>query len=524
MYDVFIVYDDKDVFTQETLVPVFENQKLEYCSFYDFPGKTKHCILESLDPFPDKILVVISDELCQNEMVKYAISVVLSYATHIYGNASKMFGHVISFITTGSITIKNSLFQLSETTIIDYNSTTAIKDLVSKIRLKLMPFCNILSKNGIAGTLSLNGLSIQHLHSQIFGLIISTQKLCLQIDLDEYFRYRQKHQDHKTVDVLGQSDVLRSPETKVLILLNNNSIKYKKAVSNISNICSTLIGYSSDFKRWKLACSVAGKYGSAEENFLINIYPNVWYEVTRKAVTNIAQPRFERYSSLNERKSSFPKVWKDNDSDKVEKIADAGFFYPGVGYNGQCYSCGCFISNIQYHKTLHTYHASQYPECKFIKQTLSEDEIQNAISQFNNVDKKLSIASYLEEIYCTFESRLETFNRYNISVLDVNRIAEAGFYCVALNIIQCFKCCVRLFHIPQNENIWAIHANISPKCPYIYEKKGKEFISCMQDSKKNSICRDKTIITIKGMHDSTQTEAEDDNSQTDTGEYLFRPW
>ncbi|XP_063423903.1 uncharacterized protein LOC134707789 [Mytilus trossulus] len=522
MYDVFIVYDDKDVFTQETLVPVFENQKLEYCSFYDFPGKTKHSILESLDPFPDKILVVISDELCQNEMEKYAIAYILSYAFHIYGNASKMFNHVISFITSGSITIKNGLFQLLETTIIDYNSTAAIKDLVSKIRLKLMPFCNILAKNDIAGTLSLHGLSLKVLHSQIFGLIISSQKLCLQIDLDEYFRYRQKHQDHKTVDVLGQSDVLRSPETKVFIILNNSSNKFKKAVSNISNICSSLIGSCSDFKRWKLACSVAGKYGSAEENFLTNIYPNVWYEVTRNAVTNIVQPRFEKYSSDEERKNSFPTAWIKSDLDQVNKIAHAGFFYPGVGSNGQCYSCGCFLSNIQYHTNLQTYHASQYPECKFIQQTLSEDEIQNAISQFNNVDKKLSIASNLEKIYCTYESRLETFNRYNISVLDVNRIAEAGFYCVALNIIQCFKCCVRLFRIPQNENIWAIHANISPKCLYMYEKKGNEFISGMHDSKKHSICPEGTIITIKGMHDSTQTGTEEDN--TNTEEYFFRPW
>ncbi|CAG2227999.1 unnamed protein product [Mytilus edulis] len=184
MHDVFIVYDDKDVFTQETLFPVFENQKLEYCSFYDNPGKTISCILEPLDPFPDKILVVISDELCQNERVKYAIECVLQYAIEIYGSASKMFDRVITFITTGSITKENGLFPLKKTTIIYNNSTVAIKDLVSNIRLKIMPFCNILAKNGLVETLGLHGLSMTHLKTQIFGLIISTGNLCLQIDLE----------------------------------------------------------------------------------------------------------------------------------------------------------------------------------------------------------------------------------------------------------------------------------------------------------------------------------------------------
>ncbi|XP_052094442.1 uncharacterized protein LOC127730199 [Mytilus californianus] len=274
MYEVFVLYDETDLFTEETLFPVFEEQKLEYCSFNHFPGKTKSGSLETLDSFPDKILIVLSDELCQNEIEKHAIECVLLYAIHIYGNASKVYDHVITFITTGSISIKNCLFQLKNT--ITYNnSTVSIKDLVSKIRLKIWPFCNILAKNGLVETLGLHGLSMKHLESQIFGPIISTQDLCLQIDLEGFFKYRQKHQDHQTVDILGQSDVLRSPKTKVLIILDNNSHKFRKAVSDISNICSSLIGYSSDFKRWKLACSVAGKYGSAEENFLMNIYPNV---------------------------------------------------------------------------------------------------------------------------------------------------------------------------------------------------------------------------------------------------------
>ncbi|CAC5362152.1 unnamed protein product [Mytilus coruscus] len=515
MYDVFVLYDDTDLFTEKTLFPAFENQKLHYCSSNHFPGKTIFGCLETLDSFPDKILIVLSEELCQNEIEKYAIECVLLYAIHIYGNARKVFDHVITFITTGSITRKNGLSQLLKTTIINNNSAVSIKDLVSKIRLKIRPFCNILAKNGFVDTLGLHGLSMKHLESQIFGLIISTQNLCLQIDLDGFFKYRQKHQDHQTLDILGQSDVLRSPNTKVSIILDNNSHKFKEAVYDISNICSSLIGYCSDFKRWKLACSVAGKYGSAEENFLMNIYPNVWYGITRKAVTDTAQPRFERYYSVDERIHSFPMAWIENDLDQVKKIAHAGFFYPGVGSNGQCYSCGCFLTNIKYHTNLHTYHASQYPECKFIKETLSVDEIQNAILQFNKVDQKLYFASQLEQIYCTLESRLETFNKCNISALIVNRLAEAGFYCVALNIIQCFKCCVRLFHIPQNDNIWAIHANLSPKCPYVYEKKGKEFISDLRLSKELSLFPKQTIITIKGMFD---------NTHTDTAEYLFRPW
>ncbi|XP_071154861.1 uncharacterized protein [Mytilus edulis] len=449
---------------------------------------------------------------------------VLLFAINIYGNASKVFDHVITFITTGSISKENDLFPLLKTSIIYNNSAASINDLVSKIRLKIMPFCNILAKNGITGTLSLHGLSFKHLESQIFGLIISTGKLCLQIDLDEYFRYRQKHQDHKTVDVLGQKHVLRSSNTKVLIIMDNNSNRFKEAVSDISDICSSLICFTS--KPVYLVCSVAGKYGSAEENCLRDIYPNAWYGCTRKKVIDIAQPRFEKYSSVRERKNSFPTDWIKNDQDQVKKLAKAGFFYPGVGLNGQCYSCSGRLTNVKYHTNPLTKHASQYPDCKFIKETLSEEEIQNAILQFNDANKKSNFASQLEKTYCTLESRMETFKAYsrNISALDVKQWAEAGFYCVALNIIQCFKCCVRLFHIQKNVNIWTIHANVSPKCQYIYEKKGNEFISVLHHSKEHSICPEQTIITIKGMYDSTQTDTEYDNTKTKPGEYLFRPY
>ncbi|XP_071154857.1 uncharacterized protein [Mytilus edulis] len=523
MYEVFILYDDADGFTQETLFPIFENQKLKYCSFNHWPEKTIAGSLATLDSFPDKILIILSEELCQNEMEKYAIESVLLYTIEIYENVNKVFDRVITFITTGSITIKNGLFQLKKSTIIYNNSTASIKDLVSNIRLKIMPFCNILAKNGLLGTLSLHGLSIKHLESQIFGLMISTQNLCLQIDLDEYFRYRQKHQDHKTLDVLGQKHVLRSPSTKVLIILDNNSDRFKEAVSDISDICSSLISFTSDFEKMDLVCSVAGKYDSAEENFLIDIYPNAWYSFTRKAVTDIAQPRFENYSNVEDRKYSFPTSWITNDLDRVKKIAQAGFFYPGVGLGGQCYSCGCGLTNIKYHTNPLTKHASQFPECKFIKETLSEEEIQNAILQFNDAHKKLYFASQLEKMYFTLESRIETFKECasNISAFGINKLAEAGFYCVVANIIQCFKCRVRLFHIPKIENIWAIHANISPKCSYVYEKKGSEFISDLYLSKKLSIFPKQTIITIQGM---PKTDTKLDNTQSDTEDYFFRPW
>ncbi|XP_052094424.1 uncharacterized protein LOC127730189 [Mytilus californianus] len=518
MYEVFIIYDETDLYTEETLFPVFEYQKLEYCSLYHFPGKTISGSLETLESFPDKILIILSDQLCQNEREKFAIECVLQFAIHIYGNATKVFDHIITFITTGSITKMNGLSKLLKTTIIYNHSLVSIMDLISQIRSKLNPYCNVLSKNGIVGTLGLHGLTIKHLESQIFGLLISTQNLCVQIDLDEFFRYRQKHQDHKIVDVLGQKDVLRSPNTKVLIILDNNSDRFKEAVSDISNICSSLICYNSDFEPLELVCSVAGKYDSAEENFLMDIYPKAWYGFTRKAVTDIAQPRFERYSSVEERTNSFPTVWIKNDLDQVQKIAQAGFFYPGVGLNGQCYSCGFNLTNIKYHTNPLTKHASQYPECKFIKETLSEEEIQNAILQFNDANKKFNFASQLEKMYSTLESRMETFKALctcNISALGVKRWAEAGFFCVALNYIQCFRCCVRLFHIPQNENTWAIHAILSPKCPHVCEKKGKEFISDLRLSKELSLFPKQTIITIKGMYD---------NTQTDTAEYLFRPW
>ena len=221
--DIFIVYDDSDGFTNEELLPVLDSNRISYVSLYSVPGKTVSNFLSSLQPFPYKILLILSKEFCNNEKLKFYLDIVFEKSLIELGSKEKLYKSIVTFVTTGDVSKYSGLSVLLKTRVIyngpGYSPVLLVQDLLCDFG----SFLTVLTRHNekdIGKRLGLHGLSLKHLNMDIFGLLISIEDLSVKIDLDEFNKFCRTHKRFSTYELLGRHDILRNPESKVTLMLN----------------------------------------------------------------------------------------------------------------------------------------------------------------------------------------------------------------------------------------------------------------------------------------------------------------
>lgn len=528
--EVLVVYDKSDLFTDDHLLLLLLEKKITFITLYDTPGRTVSQILKYMCPFPLKVLIILSIQLCHNEKLKFFLDNILEKAIVELESKDKLLRSTITFVTTGILSNKYGFDLLLKTKIIYKTENYSIDLLLEELQCDTCSFCTVISRgfhNDIDTNLLLHGLSLQHLNFEICGLLISTEPLCVKIDLKGFQQYRKFHQYLKTCEILEKQGISRNCSTKVAIQLYGNTEQYYPLIPDIVSICASVIDVPEpeanlqSLVNSELVTSIAGKLERDEENFLKDLYHKVWYGMSYKRTSQINQPYFTEFQNVEERIASFPSEWIQNEEDSncIEKIANAGFFYYEPGANARCFSCASVLTNIRLHKNPILKHASLHPGCKYIKSLLTEHELEKGASLFNNRKDMAIFAKALEEKYATFDSRRETFNllkHHNKKIFDIDELAEAGFFYVGCDtLFQCYKCCVRLFDIREKESAWAMHTLLSPNCTHIKNCENKKLISAVISTKRAGICPDVTIITLQGFLPNQEKRSE---------EVLFRPW
>lgn len=523
--DILLVYDDEesDCFTNEKLIPVLESNGISFVSLYSNPGSTVSNFLATLRPFPSKILIMLSKEFCNNEKLKFYLDSIFEVGLVELKSKERLTNHIITFVTTGDISEVSGLNFLQKTRMIYHRQGYTVENLVEDLIYDFSSFLTVLTRkdeNDIGQSLSLHGLSLKHLSMDIYGLLISISDLCVKIQMDELKKFCKTHKNLSTYELLGRQDILRNPESKVILTLKGKSSQYYNMIKDIVEICSAVVQIMETKGNCSLVCSVAGKYGGNEERLLREMFPKIWYGITERSTSEIEQPYFDSYIDVEKRIASFPPEWKTDEKDrlKIEKIAFAGFFFDGCGTNGRCFSCASVLTNIRSYANPSLKHASQYPGCRYINEILSEKDLKIALNMFNNKEDKAAFANKLEEKYTTYESRHETFvtNSDIFGNADCENLAKAGFYSIGYgSLIQCYKCCVRLFNLPVNEGAWIIHALLSPTCPHLQQFENRKLLTMITSVQQQGICPDETILTLQRF---------DTNCKTDSKQILFRPW
>ncbi|NWS15994.1 XIAP ligase, partial [Pachyramphus minor] len=199
---------------------------------------------------------------------------------------------------------------------------------------------------------------------------------------------------------------------------------------------------------------------------------------TRQVVdmSDTLYPRNPAMCSEETRLKSFHN-WPLNDQLTPKELANAGFYYTGVGDQVACFCCGGKLKNWEPTDRAWSEHKRHFPKCLFVLgrdvgNVPSEsvpDEF--GISGLNNAQhpRNPSMAKY--------GRRLQTFLSW-IYPVDKEQLAEAGFYSVGNgDHVVCFHCGGGLQEWKENEDPWDQHAKWFPGCRFLSKEKGIEFIN-----------------------------------------------
>ena len=138
----------------------------------------------------------------------------------------------------------------------------------------------------------------------------------------------------------------------------------------------------------------------------------------------------------------------------------------------------------------------------YIENKLTKDEIKQATAKLRDEGNKPKVAELLTNKYQSFDARLKSFESYEKNNGKVSNnykldLAEAGFYYFGSeNLVHCFSCSVRICGIPNDQNVWSVHANLSPACSYVLTKKGRTFLHEQETAKELTLNADLTSITF----------------------------
>lgn len=148
------------------------------------------------------------------------------------------------------------------------------------------------------------------------------------------------------------------------------------------------------------------------------------------------------------------------------ELARAGFYYIGPGDRVACFACGGKLSNWEPKDDAMSEHRRHFPNCPFLK-VLGKSASRYTVSN-------LSMQ--------THPARIRTFCNWPSSALvPPQQLASAGFYYTGhSDDVKCFCCDGGLRCWESGDDPWVEHAKWFPRCEYLLEIKGQEFVSQVQ--------------------------------------------
>ena len=198
--DVFLVYDDADSDRAFIILETLNNYGTQCCTTDDFLGKNIIAIFKERVATVKKVVLIYSTSFSQNEQLNFCISMILLKFQK---------KNIVTVFISGTYD-DNSLvdeFQLvHHTLVVRTESDTWLDDLVKELNT-VPSYINVISKGNVIDNLMFNGLVIEHMQSNILGILVMADKLCLQVDLKEYLKHQTQHRDTRLQQLLKSSAI-----------------------------------------------------------------------------------------------------------------------------------------------------------------------------------------------------------------------------------------------------------------------------------------------------------------------------
>uniref|UniRef100_A0A3P8QPW4 Baculoviral IAP repeat containing 2 n=1 Tax=Astatotilapia calliptera TaxID=8154 RepID=A0A3P8QPW4_ASTCA len=171
------------------------------------------------------------------------------------------------------------------------------------------------------------------------------------------------------------------------------------------------------------------------------------------------------------------------------ELAKAGFYYLGQGDRVACFSCGGQLSNWEPGDRALSEHQRHYPNCRFVRGDRADNvslagaaataslaansQMSSGATVLTNVSNPAMQQS---------EERLLTFVNWPSRIpVRPEQLAKAGFYYVGRNDdVKCFCCDGGLRCWESGDDPWVEHAKWFPRCEYLLQEKGQDFVHQIQ--------------------------------------------
>uniref|UniRef100_A0A096LQR5 Baculoviral IAP repeat containing 2 n=1 Tax=Poecilia formosa TaxID=48698 RepID=A0A096LQR5_POEFO len=154
------------------------------------------------------------------------------------------------------------------------------------------------------------------------------------------------------------------------------------------------------------------------------------------------------------------------------ELAKAGFYYLGQGDRVACFSCGGQLNNWEPGDRAVSEHQRHYPNCRFVRGDRADNVPAGApaLTSVSNPSMQQS------------DERLLTFVNWPSRIpVRPEQLAKAGFYYVGRNDdVKCFCCDGGLRCWESGDDPWVEHAKWFPRCEYLLQEKGQDFVHQIQ--------------------------------------------
>ncbi|XP_062998827.1 baculoviral IAP repeat-containing protein 7 [Elgaria multicarinata webbii] len=190
--------------------------------------------------------------------------------------------------------------------------------------------------------------------------------------------------------------------------------------------------------------------------------------------------------------------WRDTAPVSSAALAAAGFFFVGPEDRVKCFCCGGELYGWFAGDDPTVEHLKFFPSCPFIQgkevgnQPMPRaEDIQDCVDgQFLGMLQTLSVeeATVDSQPECpdmeTEGDRLTTFEDWpNFARVSPGPLARAGFFYTGEgDYVRCFYCDGALRNWERGDDPWVEHAKWFPRCKFLLQSRGRDFINTIQES------------------------------------------
>ncbi|KAK6317648.1 hypothetical protein J4Q44_G00130480 [Coregonus suidteri] len=169
------------------------------------------------------------------------------------------------------------------------------------------------------------------------------------------------------------------------------------------------------------------------------------------------------------------------------ELAKAGFYYLGQGDRVACFTCGGQLSNWEPGDRAVSEHQRHYPNCRFVRGDRADNVSlaggpTGTAAPAPGPPGPPGLSNVSNPAMLQREERLLTFVHWPLRIpVRPDQLAKAGFYYVGRNDdVKCFCCDGGLRCWESGDDPWVEHAKWFPRCVYLLQEKGQEFVHQIQ--------------------------------------------